>query len=165
MAAALEMFSDTGVTISHGHLGARVGSGKREATEAKVRELVAELSIYERFANREPQIAHKLLSYSMIPRWKYWQRVTPDTGPVFAPVEDAVTRVIATITGIPICPARRSISSLPCRKGGLSLPSPVASASSTYATAIESTKVLREAIVYGTEYEQKQHHEQMANER
>ena len=154
-----ELFQGTEVQICTGHidLGARVGSGKREATELKVTEYIAELAVYERLAASEPQVAHKLLMHTMLPRWNYWQRVTPDVGPLFQPVEEALHRVLGTILGIVVSPARRALASLPCRKGGFGLANPVSTATTNYETALDSTKVLRESIVLGTDVDQKQH--------
>ena len=115
------LFQGTEVQICTGHidLGARVGSGKREATELKVTEYIAELAVYERLAASEPQVAHKLLMHTMLPRWNYWQRVTPDVGPLFQPVEEALHRVLGTILGIvhgKPCSTSSRIPSLPQRR-------------------------------------------------
>ena len=56
---ASALFADTGITVCTGFLdlGARVGSGQREATKMKVDEYLAELKVYERLAVREPQVS------------------------------------------------------------------------------------------------------------
>ena len=61
--------------------------------------------------------------------------------------------------------ARRALSSLPCRLGGLGVANPTLAAMSNYETAIDSTKVLREAIISGTEVDHKHHQAHMITAR
>jgi hypothetical protein len=91
------------------------------------------------------------------------QRVTPGISELFQPVEDALARVLNTIAGITMSSARRAISALPCRKGGLGVADPVKTASANYDAAFDATKVLREAFMQDVEVDLKQHLAHVAN--
>ena len=71
-------------------------------------------------AESQPQLAYSALTKSIQSKWTYLQRVTPECGPLFEPLEVLIAeRLLPTIFGSEITPHERTLFSLPTCMGGL----------------------------------------------
>ena len=112
----------------------RFVSMKAEQWESYVRMLTL-------VASDHPQEAYIALTKSLQNEWLYLQRVTPNCGHLFQPVEDSLSSVfIPALIGHNVSSRDRTLFSLPVRFGGLNIRNPTVNAESLYNTSREATK-------------------------
>ena len=130
-----------------GYLGDR--SSRNQWLDPQVQKWTAGVKTLARIARHFPQTAYAGLSKSLQAEWQYLQRVTPDCGSAFSPVEDAIrTAFLPALLGSdePVADALRTRITLPVKCSGLGLPNPVDSASHHHSTSRESTSTLSKSI-------------------
>ena len=97
---------------------------------------------------KNPQAAFTGLSKSLQHQWTYLQRVIPDIGPLFAPLEEAISSLfLPAIFGDDVIdPTIRDITSLPVKFCGLGIPNPVSSSPSNLQNSQVSCSLLIQAV-------------------
>jgi hypothetical protein len=126
---------------------------------------VAKLS---QVALRFPQTAYAGLAKSLQSEWQYLQRVLPNAGPAFAPVEEALaTQFLPALLQEPeeIGPSFRDLLALPARKAGLGVPDPQLTAASCHSASKACTAELTRTLRAGTELDVNVHAEQASRAR
>ena len=87
-------------------------------------------------AESQPQLAYSAFTRSVQSQWTYLQRVVPNCGSFFNPLEQLISQqFIPTIFGCEISPTERSLFTLPARMGGLNILDP---------TSFDNTNYLKE---------------------
>jgi hypothetical protein len=159
--AAQEQFSDFQFKYCDGHryVGGFIGTkaAKAEWLDQKIQNWVYGVERLARAAVRFPQTAYAGLSKSLQSEWQYLQRVLPDAGPAFAPVEQALREkflpALMQETAGGLTEKLREYAALPVRKAGIGVPNPVDTAAACYATSVASTAPLTESLCAGTDFD------------
>ena len=116
----------------------------------KIEEWTDAVRTLSRVARRYPQTAYCALTRSLQTEWTYLQRVVPESGPAFKPVEDAIQKeFLPALFGGP--PPVRELTSLPVNMAGLGIPDPVTSASTHFSTSVSMTEEISTSLIDGTE--------------
>ena len=119
-------------------------------------------------AQRFPQTAYAGLAKSLQMEWQYLQRVLPNAGPSFAPVEVALadTFLPALLQEIaPASPAQRALQALPVRRAGLGVPDPQLTAASCFTASQACTAELTRTLRAGTDLDIQAHAAKASTER
>ena len=146
-------FGNTGVIITTGgqrHLGAVVGSQcfREQYVKELVEGWVKEVETLAEYAASEQQAAYAAFTFGLIHKWSYFQRTIPNTSNMYKPLEDYIrNKLIPALTGHSCSDFERELFSLPCRLGGLWIPNPVTTASSTFEDSVNITAPLVEEIL------------------
>ena len=79
-----------------------------------------------RVTGKHPQTAYTGLHKSLQKEWDFVQRVTPDTGTAFQPVEDELCNVLllALCKGATSQIPKRAVTGLPVKQAEIALPEP-----------------------------------------
>jgi hypothetical protein len=95
-------------------------------------------------ARKYPQSAYAALTKSLQAEWQYLQRVLPNSGPAFQPIEDAIhnTFLPSLFLDESITDTQRKLFTLPVRHAGLSIPNPCLTAHRNYSTSLQSSQPL-----------------------
>ena len=142
---------DLGVQIMNGHrfLGGVIGDCMTvdNFVRKKVAMWVDCVEKLSKAATKSPQAAYTVLSKSHQCEWSYLQRVMLNCGDAFVPLQDAILKAfyLALIEG-DLSDAECKLFSLPTRFAGLGINNPTETASSSYHTSTQGTKVVVEAI-------------------
>ncbi len=130
---AVEMFRDTGVTITNEgkrYLGAALGSDQfaSDFLKSKISAWTAEVEQLAKFASSQPQAAFTALTHGLISRWAYMSRVSPSSEELLQPLETALRfHLIPALTGQPSpSDSVRQLLALPARHGGMGMINPTA---------------------------------------
>ena len=103
-------------------------------------------------AKRYPQTAYAGLARSLQSEWMYLQRVTPDVGAHFLPVEQAIATkflpALLDLTEAEVAPLR-SLLALPVKLGGLGIPDPQDTNAGCHAASLQSTDYLQQSLLSG----------------
>jgi hypothetical protein len=140
----------------HRHLGGFIGN-----TEARTQWLTPRIAAWAtavellaKAATKFPQSAYAGLTKSLQAEWQYMQRVVPDCGPAFQPVEDVLrTRFLPTLLQEPpdLLPDHlRQRLALPVSHAGLGIPNPCQTADDNHAASLSCTKDLTQSLVTGS---------------
>ena len=126
LAQAKEIFADSGVQItSEGRRHLVAALGTKSFTDAfvskKVQDWVQEIDTLSSIALSQPHASFAALTHDLISKWNYLQRVMPDYGELFQPLEDAIRlNLLPALTGKDgFTNQERAILELPARLGGL----------------------------------------------
>ena len=144
-------FGDLGVQIVNGHrfLGGAIGDCMTadDFVRKKVAMWVDCVEKLSKAATKSPQAAYTALSKSHQCEWSYLQRVMLNCGGAFVPLQDAILKAFypALFEG-DLSDAECKLFSLPTRFAGLGINNPTETASSSYHTSTQGTKVVVEAI-------------------
>uniref|UniRef100_A0A1X7U994 Uncharacterized protein n=1 Tax=Amphimedon queenslandica TaxID=400682 RepID=A0A1X7U994_AMPQE len=111
---ANELFASYGVkvTTSQRLLGGVVGdqSGSHEYVKGRVNEWITITEKLVLIAETQPQLSYSAYSRSIQSHWTYLQRVVPECGSFFEPVENIITeQLLPTLFGSEIFSSERSI--------------------------------------------------------
>ena len=145
------VFGDLGVQIVNGHrfLGGVIGDCMiaDDFVRKKVAMWVDCVVKLSKAATKSPQAAYTALSKSLQCEWSYLQRVMHNCGGAFVPLQDAILKAFypALFEG-DLSDAECKLFSLPTRFAGLGINNPTETASSSYHTSTQGTKVVVEAI-------------------
>ena len=145
------VFGDLGVQIVNGHrfLGGVIGDCMiaDDFVRKKVAMWVDCVVKLSKAATKSPQAAYTALSKSLQCEWSYLQRVMHNCGGAFVPLQDVILKAFypALFEG-DLSDAECKLFSLPTRFAGLGINNPTETASSSYHTSTQGTKVVVEAI-------------------
>ena len=112
-------------------------------------------------AESQPQLAYSAFTRSLQSQWTYFQRVTPNCGTFFDPLEDIITRqLLPTLFGCELSTNERTLLSLPTRMSGLNILNPVVTAQLNYTTSRRLTNPIVEALTLNTDldFDEFHHH-------
>ena len=146
-------FGNTGVIITtegQRHLGAAIGSQafREQYVTDLVEGWVKEVETLAEYAECEPQAAYAAFTFGLIHKWSYFQRTIPNTSDRYQPLEDSIrNKLIPALTGHSCSDLERELFSLPCRLGGLGIPNPVNTASTTFEDSVSITVPLVKEIL------------------
>ena len=114
----------------------------------KVENWVSDVKDLAKIAIDEPQVALSAYTKSICHRWTFIQRTMPDTGNLFAPLEDSIREfLIPSIVGRQVSDLERRMIALPVRYGGLGVSNPMENADREYLASLTITKNLSDLIV------------------
>jgi hypothetical protein len=101
-----------------------------------------------RYGEYDPQAAFAALTHTIIAKWVYLQRVTPEASHLFQPLEDYLRHhLLPILTGRPnLSDLERAVFALPSRDGGVGVPNPVETSSPNHLHSIQSSRGLAELI-------------------
>ena len=150
-ALAHTLFGNTGIEIQRGsrHLGAAIGTQSfiHSYVEKKVSQWCTELETLTLFSTTEPQAAYSAFTFGFKGKWNFLQRTTPNTGPLFQPLEEVINNsFLPTLTGRIITDLEREVLSLPTRNGGLGIANPTQQATSSFLESLQITHELTAKI-------------------
>ena len=129
---------------------------------------VAGIHKLAKVAKRFPQTAYAGMARSLQSEWQYVQRVAPDMGPVFAPVERALCETfLPALLGdeLPVSEATRDQASLSTKFAGLGLPDPVQSAAESHMSSAVGTSLLATSLRDGAQLDVAAHCKQVSHGR
>ena len=112
-------------------------------------------------AESQPQLAYSAFTRSLQSQWTYFQRVTPNCGTFFDPLEDIITRqLLPTLFGCELSTNERTLLSLPTRMSGLNILNPVVTAQLNYTTSRRLTNPIVKALTLNTDldFDEFHHH-------
>jgi hypothetical protein len=90
--------------------------------------------------------------------WSYLQRVLPDCGELFAPLETEIKdKFLPAIFGNEVTETDRTLFSLPAREGGIGVKNPAATATASYETSHQASEVLINTIKGQREFNSEDH--------
>jgi hypothetical protein len=134
--------------------------------DPKIQQWVEGVETLARVAQRHPQTAYAGLAMSLQQEWQYLQRVVPDCGPSFQPVEEAIrVAFLPALLGGAEDETQRELTSLSVRRAGLGLPDPTQTAAGCFAASVACTKVLARSLVTGATLSSHVHSRHAAAER
>ncbi len=117
-------------------------------------------------AKRHPQTAYAGLTKSLQQEWQYLQRVVPDCGAAFQPVEDAIRTVfLPALLQATEAECQRELSTVSVSQAGLGLPDPTQSAEACFAASEACTGHLVASLREGTPLSANEHGRHSALER
>jgi len=121
-------------------------------------------------AARYPQTAFAGLARSLQSEWQYVQRISPGTGPAFAPVESALRDLFlpALLGASPSAPLDETIrhqSCLSTKFAGLGVPDPTQTADECHMASVRGTAVLAASLLRGVKLDAGAHSAQVSNGR
>ena len=106
--------------------------------QGKVEEWISHTKDLSRAAKRHPQSAYCVFTKSLQAEWTYLQRILPNIGKFFAPLEEAIanTFIPALLGTVTVDPSERQLYreffALPVRKCGLAILNPVKTADAAF---------------------------------
>jgi hypothetical protein len=140
----------------HRYVGGFIGSAAARARwlAPKILDWVYGVNQLAKVASRYPQTAYAGLAKSLQSEWQYLQRVLPDSGDAFAPVEEAIANaflpaLLQEQAGLP--ERLRNLLALPVRQAGIGIPSPGSTAAGSYAASFDCTRLLAQSLRDGTD--------------
>ena len=131
--------------------------GDQSGSAGYVKGCVTELSmIIEKLvliAETQPHLSYFAYTRSIQSQWTYLQRVIPECGSFFEPIETIITeQLLPTIFGSEISSKERSLFSLPTRMGGLNILNPVDTATYNYSTSRKITTPITYSLRNNTRF-------------
>ena len=103
-------------------------------------------------AKRYPQTAYAGLVKSLQSEWQYLQRVVPDLGEEFKPIEQALREAFLPALlgdGLEVTARQRNLYALPVKQGGLGILNPTETGSRCYTSSVDATSMLSQSLVKG----------------
>ena len=150
--AAKAIFADTSVQIVEGNrfLGSYLGSDAltSEFVEAKVEMWKDAVDTHVWASAKKTQCAWTTFTKSLLPEMTFLQRVLPDIGPAFTPIEEMISEeLIPSLMGLPkaACPPRR-LTALPIRHYGLGLSDLSTSSDAQFESSMTQTSHLTASL-------------------
>ena len=128
-AEANTLFGHLGVKVvtSHRLLGGHIGlsKGLQEYVDEKVARWKDYVARTASVAPSQPQDAYVALTKSLACEWDYLQRVVPECGPAFEPVEESLRETfLPSLFGTEISETERRLFQLPVKFSGLGIRDP-----------------------------------------
>ena len=148
---------------SHRVLGSVIGcdEGTSHFISDQVNEWKSLISKLVLIAESQPQLAYSAFTRSLQSQWTYFQRVTPNCGTFFDPLEDIITRqLLPTLFGCELSTNERTLLSLPTRMNGLHILNPVVTAQLNYTTSRRLTNRIVKVLTLNTDlnFDEFHHH-------
>jgi hypothetical protein len=142
----------------HRYVGGFLGSeaAKTKWLDAKIQDWVYGVERLAMAARKYPQAAYAGLCKSLQSEWQYLQRVLPESGPAFEPVEASLRETfLPALLGAPegIPDYLRDVLALPIRQAGIGIPNPVQLAAASYATSVECAAPLTKSLREGSDFD------------
>jgi hypothetical protein len=158
------------VTEGSRYIGGFVGSASTQTTwlNSKIDTWLSAINKLASVAKRFPQSALAGLVKSLQGEWQYLQRVTPNVGDAFAPLEQALSTTFlpALFDATPTEIANiRPLLSLPVRMGGLGIPDPTKLGPTNHTTSNTGTSLLQSSLLANTPLSSTAHEIQIAEAR
>ena len=152
------------------YLGGFLGSDedRDKWVDKKVKDWVFGIKELAKVATRYPQAAYAGLASSLQLEWQYLQRVTPDVGLRFAPLESALAEIfLPALFGASVeeIAKMRNILALPVKFAGLGIPDPSNSAEVCYLASKSCTSELSVSILGGGALDVSAYGKSVKNER
>ena len=126
---------------------------KTKFVEGKVKEWAKAVKLLARVATKYPQTAYAGFCFCLQNEWQYLQRVVSDTGPFFAPVEEAIRQdFILALLGMPaeeLSGEFRELLTQSVKKGGLGIRNPVDTAMHVHDMYLHAGQLLVDRLVRG----------------
>jgi hypothetical protein len=124
----------------------------------KIQQWVKGVESLAKVARRYPQTAYAGLAMSLQQEWQYLQRVIPDCGEAFEPIEEAIRMVfLPALLQATAAETQRELTTLSVRQAGLGLPDPTLSAPDCFAASEASTELLAQSLREGTALDANMH--------
>jgi hypothetical protein len=144
------------------YVGGFIGTVEsREAwLQPRIDDWVYGIKLLARVSQRFPQTAYAGLSKSLQSEWQYLQRVLPDAGSYFKPIEEALaTNFLPALLQEPASNAEplRALMAMPVRCAGLGIADPVQTADGCHAASVECTRELTSTLRAGTDLDVQVH--------
>jgi hypothetical protein len=135
----------------HRYLGGFLGSTEtqEEWLQEKVETWAAGVQALARVARRFPQTAYAGLAKSLQCEWQYLQRVIPDVGDSFAPIEKALVEdFFPALLQVPpaIVADLRPLLGLSAKFAGIGLPCPTQTANPCHQASLDCTEMLTTSL-------------------
>ena len=167
---AKRLFDDLSIMIctSHRLLGGHVGSssGKMDYVQSKVDFWTQCVSRLADVASKQPQDAYAALTKSVMFEWSFLQRIVPECGELFEPVEEMISdRFLPQLLGCELSTDERTLFALPIKFAGLGIANPTATANSAFETSKTATKLLSTAIQGLARMDTREHHQSVTRTR
>jgi hypothetical protein len=140
----LEAFSFK-FTDGHRYVGGFLGSNAAlsQWLAPQIQQWVSGVPSLAKVANRYPQTAYAGLTKSLQQEWQNLQRVVPNCGPAFEPVEEAIQTVfLPALLEATEAECQRELTTVSVRPAGMGLPNPVQSAPACFAASQACTSLL-----------------------
>ena len=156
------------VVTSHRLLGGHIGlsKGLHEYVDEKVARWKDYVTRIADVAALQPQDAYVALTRSLACEWDYLQRVVPDCGQAFKPVEEALRETfLSTLFGTEISDAERLLFQLPVKFSGLGIRDPSLTSTSAHQSSLKATRHLVSAIKGSCEFDIGVHHASVSTAR
>jgi hypothetical protein len=149
--AAEAAFDGLGVKIVDGQrfLGGYIGSdeGRDIYVAKKIQDWCGFVDVLSRVATQQPQAAFSALARSLQNEWGYLQRVIPDCGDLFRPLESALAEnFLPALFGDTVTAEERTLFTLPANHGGLGIPDPTQSAQIAFNASLAMTQTIGDSI-------------------
>lgn len=133
------------------YLGGFIGTdtSKTQWISEKISNWSASLSRLTEAAALYPQSAYTAYTRSLEKEWTFCQRVLPDIGPHFQPLENQLRHSFLPAllhSGVTLPEAQRTITAYPVKFGGLGLTDPTVTASFQYQSSQSMTKLLKASL-------------------
>jgi hypothetical protein len=155
-------------TDGHRYVGGFLGTKEAldQWLEPKIQQWVTGVESLAQVAHRYPQTAYTGLAMSLQQEWQYLQRVVPDCGSAFQPIEDAIRDVFlpALLQGNST-ETQRELTSLAVRHAGLGIPDPTSTATANYDTSVACAKLLTRSLRAGKDLDAHMHSRHAAVQR
>ena len=140
------------VTTGARYLGGYVGNNtsKNRYIEDKVNDWCESIKIFASMAPSIPQLVYAAVSKSLQHEWSYLQRVTEDCCLHFKPLEELIQNTfLPSLFGIDLTkyPHIRTLTALPVKQGGISIPNPKEMAEVNYHTSKSCTSHLSDSLL------------------
>jgi hypothetical protein len=134
------------------YVGGFLGSdaARSEWLEPQIQQWVLGVAALAKVAKRHPQTAYAGLTKSLQQEWQYLQRVVPDCGAAFEPVEEAIRTVfLPALLQATEAECQRELTTLSVRQAGLGLPNPTQSAQASFAASEACSELLVHSLREG----------------
>ena len=135
--------TDSGLPVLGAFL-TKSAAARATFVETKVASFDRQLDALARFAHTEPHAAHAAFTHGLSARWNPVQRLLPDCGPAFLPLQNTITTrlipALLTDAQLSQSPLLHRILSLGCSAGGLDLVNPVANAPGNFSASAAANR-------------------------
>ena len=161
---AEQLFSSLGISVvcNHRYLGGFIGelTGQASFVRDKVHRWIADVQCLSKIAEKQPQAAFAALTKSLQCEWQFLQRVIPNCGSYFIPLDDVLASTfLPAVFGCEVTPHERLLFSLPVRFGGLGVSCPQCTAEFAFSASRNATQVIVQALHGSRAFEADRHKE------
>ena len=111
-------------------------------------------------AESQPQLAYSAFTSSQQSQWMYFQKVTPNCGTLFGPLDIITRQLLPTLFGCELSTNEITLLSLPTKMSGLNILNPVVTAQLNYTTSRKLTNPIVKALTLNTylDFDEFHHH-------
>ena len=161
---AEQLFSSLGISVvcNHHYLGGFIGelTGQASFVRDKVHRWIADVQCLSKIAEKQPQAAFATLTKSLHCEWQFLQRVIPNCGSYFIPLDNVLASTfLPAVFGCEVTPHERLLFSLPVCFGGLGVSRPQCTAEFAFSASRDATHVIVQALHGSRAFEADRHKE------